>query len=137
MKEAIFGRNQRLSKEVREGREKAFGWMDSTVKAASREERIKQSQREFEEEQGLEDQRAGLRFLKERSQYQFYRALRHVFKENAATLQEMDYIDRQGNVTERFTIQEGLEEDPEAPEELPKVIITIVDFTPPNSNNSS
>jgi len=136
VKEAIFGRNQRLSKEVREGREKAFGWMDSTVKAASREERIKQSQREFEEEQGLEDQRAGLRFLKERSQYQFYRALRHVFKENAATPQEMDYIDRQGKEMERFTFPESLK-DPEAPEELPEVIITNVNFTPPNSKNSS
>ncbi len=59
------------------GRHRAhFGVMDDAVHKARRKERIKRSQREFEEEQqGLEDQELGMQFLEKRLEIQLNRAL--------------------------------------------------------------
>jgi len=120
--------NQDGKKDVREGIRRLYG--------SPKDKAYKAGLRRWEKEEVLEDQSGGMQFLRERYKIQLGRALEHVFGENVATLQEMDYIDRQGKEMERFTFPEGLK-DPEAPEELPEVIITIVDFTKDHSRNSS
>ena len=123
-RERLVGRplNQRATKSGREGRNKAFGMKDKAYEAELRRR---------EKDKVLEDQSGGMQFLEKRYTIQLNRALQHVFENEEATPQEMDYIARQGKVIERFTFPEGLEEDPKAPEKLSEVIITIVDFTRP------
>lgn len=116
--------NQKEFKETEEARVRYFGRIDRAVDYLSRQERIKRSEREFEEEQGLIDQEFGMQLLKSRRQMQLNRALKRAFVEGAATSQDIDYIARQGKVSERFTILKGIEDSPE-------VIVTIVDFTRP------
>lgn len=130
--------NQTVLKTIRDREKKGgFDSIHRAVKAVSRRERIERSQREFEEKQALEeDQRGGLEFLVERCQFQLARTLKHVFVKKSATLQEMDYITQKGKVVERLTLLEGIE-DPEVIEDLPEVIITIVDFTSVNSKKLS
>lgn len=94
-------------------RRAGFRKMDEAVKAVLQDERVRRSQREFEEEQGLKDQQEGLRFLEERRRFQLDRALKHVCA-GTATPQDIDYFFRH------------------ADELGPTVIVgvgTIVDFT--------
>lgn len=119
--------NQAALKTIRDREQKVFGNSNKAVKA---------ERRRREKQEVLEDQQFGMDLLQSRRRMQLNRALEHVFVKKSATLQEMDYITQKGKVLERFTIPEGIE-DPEVLEELPEVIITIVDFTPPNSNKLS
>jgi len=114
--------NQEAIKDMREGTRRFYG--------SPNDKAYKATLRRRKKEEALKDQSGGMKFLEERHRTQLDRALGHLFEKNA-TLEEMDYIDRQGKVIERFTFPEGLEEDPKAPEKLPEVIITIVDFTRP------
>lgn len=117
--------SQRVLKYERESGKKAFGKMDKAVRAKLRIEK-KQQFLEL-----LEDEQLGMKFLPQRIEMEIERALENVFVKNVATLEEMDFITGQGKVLGSFTIR-GEVEDPEGIEELPKVIVTIVDLSHPN-----
>lgn len=119
--------NQRARKYERDYRESGFGSRDKADKL----ERRREKEQEFSD-----DYQFGMGLLGSRRRFQISRALLHVFEEKAATPQDMDYITRQGKVLERYDYPEGIEH-PEALEELPEVIITLVDFAPQNSKNLS
>ena len=113
--------NQRTLKITKDRQWNYFHPMDKAVKAASRKKRVQRSQREFEEIlASSEDQQGGLELLGERRQFQFDRALQHVFDSETATPKELDYIDRHGQEKEYYMTDKGNQ-----------VIITIVEFTRP------
>lgn len=121
-------RNQEARKREEDERRKGYGPMDKAVKTQLKRER---------ERQLLEDEQFGMQLLGSRCRMQFYRALTKM-ADGTESDEDVNYvaskIDKYERVMERFEIRR-LRNGEET--KVTEITTSLVDLTPPNSQNSS